>query len=313
MPTPTIPPGAIAPAGDLMSLANLVMSLHRAEPFRLDGAEAAIVPNGMTLHSLKNLRDQWLPKPERRNGTAELGDLASFIAHANRFKSTASAVFAQRNEEKPGLLSVLDYHPEGGASTETDWCHHRGRYAFPLSEQWKAWAQADGAWLGQKAFAEFVEERILDVLPPPKDGRDDASALALDLVTTLGGEFAGPSRLLEVSRGLRVTETAEVANVTNLASGEVEVVFRTTHTGAAGQKLSVPNLFLVGVPVFDGDAAYKLPIRLRYRRVDGHIVWQVARYRPDIVFFDAFDRATARVREETGLPVFIGTPEGSRS
>ena len=116
-------------------------------------------------------------------------------------------------------------------------------------------------------------------------------------------------RRASVQLSLPLSETSEVANAQNLATGEVELVFRTTHTGANGQPLKVPNLFVVGMPVFDGDAAYRLPIKLQYRRNEGKIVWTIKRYRPDLVFFDAFDRATAKVAEETKLPVFIGTPE----
>lgn len=149
----------------------------------------------------------------------------------------------------------------------------------------------------------------MDVLPPPTDGRAEAGALALDLVGTLGGRIAGPTELLEVSRGLRLTETAQVTNAVTLATGEVEVTYRTEHATQSGQPARVPTLFLVGMPVFDGDAAYKMPVRLQYRRKDGQIIWTLRRYRPELVFFHAFDAALARVRSETALPVFLGSPE----
>lgn len=268
-----------------------------------------LVPNGQRVQSLKPLLDEYRTAPERRIGRAVLGDLPSFIAHAKRFASPHSAVFARREEKAPALTAVYDYHPAGPDHTVAAYLGHQAAYAFPLSEPWRAWAAVDGKQMTQRDFAAFIEDRIMDILPPPADGRAEAGALTLDLLGMLGGEVAGPSRLLEVSRGLRMTETAEVANAQNLASGEVEVVFRTQHTNAAGQPLRVPNLFVVGMPVFDGDAAYRLPVKLQYRREEGRIVWTLRRYRPDLVFFDAFDRAAKRVAEETGLPVFVGAPE----
>ncbi|KAA2211673.1 DUF2303 family protein, partial [Teichococcus oryzae] len=172
-----------------------------------------------------------------------------------------------------------------------------------------AWRKVDGSALSQATFAAFIEERIMDIVPPPEDGRTEAGALTLDLLQILKGEIAGPSRLLEIARSLKMTESAEVTNAQNLASGEVEVVYRTEHRDSTGQPLKVPNLFIIGIPVFDGDSAYKMPVRLQYRRSEGRIFWIMKRYRPDVVFFDAFDRALKAVREGTDLPVFIGTPE----
>lgn len=304
------------PSGDAAAIINTVQRLHGARTLPLergntDEAFALILPAGMTAQSIKPMLDEYLPRPERRRGTAALTDIASFIAHANRFKDADSAIFARRTEDKPSLQSVLDYHPRTPPEDEhaARFCQHRGTYSFPVSEQWQAWGRVDGKAMSQAEFAELIETRIMDILPPPTDGRAEAGALALDLVGTLGGRIAGPSELLEVARGLRLTETAQVANAVNLATGEVEVTFRTEHANASGAPVKVPTLFLVGMPVFEGDGAYKLPIRLQYRRVEGAIRWTVRRYRPEIVFFHAFDEAVRKVAEGTGLPVFLGTPE----
>jgi uncharacterized protein YfdQ (DUF2303 family) len=301
---------------DAQAIIDAMRSLHGVAVLTVGAGDAAqdaqhvlAVPKGVEIKSIKPLLDEYLTKPERRRGIATLTTLNSFVQHTNRFKDADSIIYAQRDEQKPGLISVLDYHMQGPNNEDARFGQHRGRYAFPVSEQWEAWAKIDGVKLGQKEFAEFLEERIMDILPPPLDGRADAGALALDLVSTLGGEMAGPSRLLEVARGLKMQEMSEVTNAQNLQSGEMELVFRTTHTDGQGNKLNVPSLFLIGVPVFDGDAAYKLPIRLQYRRSGPAITWIIKRYRPEIVFFDAFDQATKKVEAETQLPVLIGTPE----
>lgn len=294
---------------DARSIIETVKDLHAPQIVTLDdGTEILAVPKGVDVRSVKPLMDEYRTQPERRRGLATLSDLESFIAHATRFKAPNSAIFARRDEEAPSVTSVFDYHPEGPEIADARFLGHRGHYAFPTSEQWNAWRLRDGKTQTQRDFAAFIEERIMDIIAPG-DGAGDAGSLASDMLAMLGGEIAGPSKLLEISRGLRMTETAEVANAQNLASGEVEIVFRTTHTDDKKQPLKVPNLFVIGIPVFDGDAAYRLPIRLTYRRDEGRILWTFKRYRPDVVFFDAFDRAVARVKQETGLPVFIGQPE----
>lgn len=265
------------------------------------------VPEGMTLHSVKPYLAEYAVKPERRAGTASLADLGSFILHTNRHKDAESVVFAQRSEEKPQLLAVLDYNPAGPDNTAARFGKHRGVYQFPTSEAWRAWRDIDGKALSQADFAAFLEARIMDVMPVAEP--DQQSTLTRELLARLGGEIAGPDTLLTTARGLRLHETAEVANAQNLGSGEVEVVYRTSHQDEKGQPLRVPSLFVVGMPVFDGDAAYQMPIRLRYRSSGGRITWTVLRYRPDLVFRSAFDHALEEVRKQTELPVMIGSPE----
>lgn len=303
---------------DTQTLIDEVKQLHTPESIVLfdpragdddPGFRVLAIPSGMKLQSIKPFLDEYRTAPERRAGTATLGDLASFIAHTLRFRDGDSVVYATRDEKAPSVTSVLDYHHAGDDGARARFGKHRGVYTFPLSEPWRAWAAIEGKTLTQADFAAFLEERIMDIQPVPTDGRSEAGALTLDLIGRLGGEVAGPDRMLETARGLRMQEQSVVHNVQNLASGEVDLVFRTTHTDSQGQPLKVPTLFVVGLPVFDGDSAYRMPVRLSYRRKENMLLWTVRRYRPDIVFFDAFDRALDRVRTETGLPVMIGTPE----
>lgn len=274
-----------------------------------DEADVLLAPKGMAVHSVKPFLDAYRTAPERRVGTANLGDLASFIAHAVRFKDADSAVFAHRDEDKPSLTSVLDYHPAGEGNDRARFGKHRGHYAFPVSDQWRAWADVDGRPLGQVAFAEFLEEHIMDVVAPPSDGRTEVGATALDLVAAIGGRFGGPTEIMQASRGLRITESAHVQQAVTLSTGEVELSYRTEHRDDQGQPLKVPTLFLIGVPVFDGGAAYRVAVRLQYRRKEGSVIWTMRRYRPELTFYHAFDEAVATVRAEAGLPVFIGSPE----
>lgn len=315
MPAPTVPTGP----GDMAALLDHVQANDAAELLQLQppGADdpnlripALVLPEGKTVTSVRQLLDEYRAKPERRTGTATLADLASFIEHVKRFSSEDSVIFGNRAERAPSVTAVYDYNPEGADLTAARFLQHRAHYAFPVSEPWQAWAKAEASEpMLQGKFAAFLEERIMDILPAPSDGRADAGALALDLVATLGGQLGGPSDLLNVSRRLKMSETAEVTNAQNLASGEMEIVYRTEHRDAQGQPLRVPTLFLVGMPVFDGGDPYRLPIRLQYRRVEGKVFWIIRRYRPELVFFDAYDRALKQVREETARLVLLGAPE----
>lgn len=304
-----------APAA-VPAVINLMRELGGAEQIAIehDGISVPLIlaPKGLELHDpmrfVRAEQDEKRDAPKHRKGTATMTDLPSFIHHTKRFADADSAIFAKRNESAPSLTAVLDYHRQTAAGAPR-FGRHRTHYAFPLSETWKAWKTVDGKALSQAEFAAFLEEHVMDIMVPPTDGRSDAGALALDLVSMIGGSIAGPTTMLETARGLRIFETSDVTNAQNLATGETEMIFRTEHQDGKGQKVKVPTLFVIQTPVFDGGAAYKLPIRVRYRKAEARIVWMMARYRPDLIFADAFDHAVKQVREETGLPVLMGSPE----
>ena len=248
--------------------------------------------------------DGYRQTPLRRRGTATLLDLTSLIAHVERFKDEDTILFATDDREKPSLTAVLDYHRKGAAS-DPRFGDHRARFAFPLSDEWKAWIAANKKPMAMIEFAAFLEDRIIDVL-------DDASDLPEDMqrfVKAIGGNIASPTKLMEVAVGLKIHEKSNVGETVNLATGEGEISFVSTHTDASGKPLKVPNLFLIGIPVFKNGPAYRLAARLRYRKREGGLLFWYELWRHEPVFDHAFGEALERVRTETGLPVLLGSPE----
>lgn len=251
---------------------------------------------------LRGIHESTRTAPLRRRGTATHQTLKSFIAHVLRFKDDGSAVFADVGEE-PKLVAVLDYHPAGAASAPR-FGVHRSQYSFPLSEQWDAWIESDRKPMDQAAFAEFIENRILDVAAPEGMGQTST-----EIAEKLGQSFASPQKLLELSRGLQVREGSIVRNAKNLSTGEVQIQFDTTHTDENGAPLKVPGLFLLAIPVFEAGQPYEIAVRLRYRLSQGRITWFYELHSADVVLRDAIEEAATAVEKETGLPVFRGSPE----
>jgi hypothetical protein len=279
------------------------------------GPHAAILPTGKTIVSIKKLIDEYRDRPERREGTAQLGTLDAFATHANRFKGAGSAIFAiakpaaaeARAIEPPQLIAIYDYHEpaEDGAR----FMKHRGVYTCPFSESWRAWSAAEGSKLDQRAFAEFIEDRIGDLIAPPAMSDAPGDAELVENAAMLGGQFNSPSALMEMSRGIQVNVDSKVRQAINLATGEIEVVYQTEH-GEAGERMKVRNLFVLAIPVFEGGPAYRVIGRLRYRTHNGGLVWFYQLWRADRVFRHAFDELCASAAKLTSLPVFIGKPEG---
>ena len=276
-----------------------------------DGRKASVllVPDGQKATSLKPLLDEYLKAPERIKGTAEITSLDSFIAHANRFQDDESALFAHRDPTAPSLIAVYDYHPvvdgAGVAAKVARFCGHKARYSFPVADEWVAWTQASGKPMAQAAFAEFLENRVADVCDPI-----EALESARKIMDKLLCKFAGPSRLIELARGLSVRVESIVANKQDLQSGESTVRFEQTHRDEAGAPLEVPGAFLIGIPVFRSGAIYQLAARLRYRIKEGKMSWWFDLYRAQETFDHAFGEACEHAAKETDLPLFYGKHEG---
>lgn len=268
------------------------------------------LPDGQSKFTLKSIKDE-LDKyageraPKRRHGTAVLDDLPSFVEHVNRFKSPASALFVRVDGAKPSLGCVFDYYPAGADVQQTAWCGHRACYAFPLSDEWKAWQKASGEIMGQAVFAAFLEDRIGDVVDPAtafESTRDDALQLGVTLAT--------PSQIRSLADGLDVRVDARVCERRKLQSGESQLVFDVAHKDAStGAPLTVPSAFLLALSIFRNGAAYQVIVRLRYAIDGGALKWRVLPYQPERKLDHAFREAANVARDQTELPLFFGSPE----
>lgn len=255
--------------------------------------------------------DGYLERPRHRTGTATLLTLDSLIDHANRFKDQGSIIFADNNRSAPSMTAVLDYHPEGPADdTLPRFGKHRGHYTFPLSEEWKAWKAADGKVMKMAEFAEFLEERIVDVIGLIPD-EDQVSEELQKFINACGGTetIADPARLIQLSRGLQVYESAVVKQANKLSSGEGELIFEVQHNGQDGKPLKVPSLFLIVIPIFDAGAPYRIAARLRYRKSGEGIVFWYDLWRPERSFDAAIAEACDKAQTLTELPLLLGKPE----
>ena len=126
--------------------------------------------------------------------------------------------------------------------------------------------------MDQAEFAEFLEANISDMSVP----LEVETAQYEDLFKT---SFAVPTDLIALARGLTIHVGAKVKNAFRTQSGETEMVFEEAHTGANGEPLHVPGLFLIRLPLFVGGTPVGIAARLRYRLANNAIVWSYELYR----------------------------------
>lgn len=278
----------------------------------IDKVPVAVVPKdggGSDIFDLTPYIEPHLQRPVARKGTARVQTLAAFIDLVNRHKGDHSAVFGDLNWRAPSLLAVIDYHDRVGAIDDASaldpvarHLRHRIAYPFPLHEIWRTWLAADGKAMTQEDFAEYIEEHLPELTSP-------SPAEAADAERTYGTTIATPSDMLTLSRGLEVVVGAKVKNNQRLQSGEGQILFETEHRDANGAPLKVPGLFMINVPVFEGGDPVSFVVRLRYRVKGGDVVWSFKLLRPDVYIDGAVTGAFQRVRDETALPLYLGSPE----
>lgn len=295
------------PSGDAAAIIEACERFAKGDAVDLDevGDLVVALPEGMKLHDLRPFREARRTAPERRTGTARVTTLESFVALARRFADPHSAIFAVDDRNAPRLITVLDYHEQTAAGAPR-FGTHRIEYAFPLSEEWRAWTRfAARDSISQTDLATFLEEHIVDVRAPESIGEETAA-----LGKQLGITYAGPDALMALSRGLSVRVDQKVVQAVNLSTGEATLGFEETHRERDGSgPLKVPGGFVIAIPVFRGGGRYAISARLRYRVREGAVTWRVALHRVDAVFDDAFTRACGEAMAGADLPLFYGQPE----
>ncbi|RUM97896.1 DUF2303 family protein [Pseudaminobacter arsenicus] len=268
-----------------------------------DGLPASI-PMGFdrkaqAFRSLKPLIDEFRVAPSRRRGTATADTLESFIGLVNRHKDDQSALFGRTSWPEPKLTAVIDYDSaEGGARNR----NHRIVYAFPLTEEFKAWVGCNATPMDQEVFAAFLEEHAAELAAPSDGEQSEYERLFNETMAT-------PSDVVALSRHLEVHVNAKAKQGIRLQTGERQVEFSEEHINAKGEAVIIPGIFMVSVPAFvDGDAV-RIPARLRYRIAGGSIKWFYQLYRWESFLREQVGYDLKEAAEKTGLPSFEGAPE----
>lgn len=253
------------------------------------------------IDSLAQLAEAWREHPARRKGTATVNTLASLSALVKRHMTADSVVFCATSWPSPSITAVINYH-ELAANGKAQFGDHRINYPFPLTDEFKAWAEQDGKAMKQADFASFIEERVAEL------------ALATSQEETEFGQLfqtkmANPGEMLALSRGLEIHVAGTVKQNVRLQSGEGSIMFEEEHRDSNNQPVVVPGLFMISVPAFLDGEPVRLPARLRYRVSGGSIAWFYQLYRWKELLRDRVISDVRTVGNDTGLPVYEGSPE----
>ena len=258
-------------------LGAALVDVRRAD---VDSMPFVMAPQGYAVHDL----EKTLQIPTRKRGKVTMNDASSFIDYFN-IHADESKIYGQVTP--PKFVGVLNDNTE----SDPGWGDHRVTYDCPLSNEWQAWKAFSGQPRDQIAFSEFIESNTLDITSQAE------------------GEPSGAD-MLEVATNFKAQKKVNFASGQRMANGGVNFVYQEEVNGTAGEKgqIKVPEVFWIGIPVFEGGAPYRIECKLRYRLKDGNLsMWfEMVRYHKvlEAAFMDIWEE----IATGTGVKIWRGTP-----
>ncbi len=247
----------------------------------------AVMPDGYRLQDLETLITAYLPAPPRIQASPVFYDATSYRDYVRRFAGTGSVIFAHATpsgslssiETTDTLIAILDYHEPDSPH----WGDHKATLHLRRSPEWVAWAKIHGTAMEQVRFANFLEDRIEEVIEPP----------------------AG--RLIDLARNLEVTTSTVYRKKADLTNGDSEYVYKSEEKGAGN--IVIPGEITLRLRYYLDQDPLDVKARLRRRLTDeGQLVFTVIVDRLEQLSEDAFNAVCDRVGSDTGLPVYRGRP-----
>lgn len=270
--------------------AALDAGLALAEPRPIGGDDrrfySVTIPDGAD-HKLIDLyaeEERFAPRPRRKTGAVIVGTAEAFVTYVGRHATADTEVWASVDHRK--MVAVINGHGINQAGHGD----HTATLVLSHTPGWKAWLALNGQLVSQVAFAEHVEDRLIDIVDPP----------AADL--------------LMIAQTFQSKKAVDYESSHRLSDGETVLEYRERVTSGAGKKgeVSIPESFTVALTPFRGGATYKVRARLRTRVNDGQLLLGFVLDRPEEVLEGAFADVVSQV--DVGLsddlcgPIVAGWP-----
>jgi uncharacterized protein YfdQ (DUF2303 family) len=259
------------------------LALTVAEHQTVDGESVAtlVVPSGAGLRLIDPEALQ--SDPLRARGRVQPATVAALVAYCNAHNDQRTEVWVSQER----IVAVLNGKGDDVAKTP-GWGDHRAELTLKHTPEWLHWTKLDGQMVTQADFADHIEEGLDDIVDPES------------------------ADMLEVAKHFHVSRGTTFRSSQHLESGAIGFTYDETDTTKAGQSGSfeIPKQFTIGIPVYEGEEAYRINARFRYRLADGVLLLGYRLERPDLVKRDAAEQIANRLRSEEGAfaHVYDGAP-----
>lgn len=247
------------------------------------GADAipyAIIPAGAALRPLEEL----LPVPVRKRGTALCNDLESFLSYVDEHKiEHQTRIFAEKLDNGIRFEAIFDHHGST-AEQEAGWCKHRCQYVAEYDHNFAAWCSLIGeSWVGQRKFAEFIEEHVAQIYNPPG------------------------AQVLEMASDLAAKTDVEFRSAVNLDNGTAQLHYEETlQTGGGKGAVPIPKMLTLQWPVYRGGDAYQSVLRLRVKVGSGKVEFKLVAAQLEDLLIHVNRELVAKVEKLSKIKVLLG-------
>lgn len=257
---------------------QMIQSASRVHAPADTGAEVPfiVIPQGYKYEDLERLQ----ANPRRVRSNVKVVSIDSFISYLLDRKTDQTVIFA--DEKTRTMLAVIDFHGKDGVPS---WCTHTAEYQPELSREWLKWCGNHGKALSQVDFADFIEERISDIVTP------------------------SGAQMLQIATKLHVIQKAVFGSGIHLRTGEFQLQWSNENQKGT---VEVPDKIELGIPVLHKGAAYKVEARLRYRLHDGAVHFTYKIVEPEHIVETCFAKQVSEVVTATGLRIYEGMPKAAQ-
>lgn len=243
--------------------------------------------NGPVIESLAKF--QHADPPAKKHAAVKVEDVAGFATYFLRYNDEDSIIFGDPTNFT--FHGVLDYHRHKDGEARPG--RHTVTLTLKTTKRWQTWFQANKKNMPQEEFATFIEDNLADIWSPA------------------GSEYPPAAAMLEISRTLEATSTYNFAQKTNLKSGERKIGYTEAINAAAGPggEMSIPDKFVIRVPIFLNQEPVEVTCRLRFRINGGKLTMWFDMVRVDELLAAEFERARLGVQEATGAEILLGAKQ----
>lgn len=256
------------------------LAARAALPSYLDHAVVpfVVLETGQQLQIRTDLLENPLEDPGRIRAAVDFPCVESFVSYVMRFRDEAhTTVFA--NETKQEVTAYLDYHAPGSPSRVT----HSARLALKQSRSWWTWINSNKKQIQQAAFAEFLEDNILDIVQPDS------------------------SSVLEACRHLEAKKNVSFTSGINVQNGGIQFKYDEDIEAKGKGAIVIPDSFVIQVAPFERTVPVQIPARLRYRITDGKLFFFYVLAQPEKVVENAFADVVATLAKGLDTDPLFGS------
>lgn len=214
-------------------------------------------------------RFQLEPLRIRQSPTFETAE--AFAAYVNDFSKDSSRAFASLADRK--IVARIDYHTPDTPS----WSTHHATFPATFDASFDAWMSIAGNPMGQRAFAEFLEDRAEDAVIPD------------------------PASLMEVAANFQAVRNVDFKTAINLSTGERQ--FRYEEKDSPAGAITCPKVIRLQTPVFYGTPPVDWAARFSYDISDGKLQFTVKIHRLNELLDREFEALVASLQA-----MLIATP-----